>query len=210
MGPAMAWSDNEVVVVRPPNTNEVLSGSSAFHRMDKKFNLNWQLLGIGPLSYPSSGLAAGYFLDLSSLVQIEVSNGSNTILGVFTTRELDANSVGIHYKKFAGNSFYWKLGGDYTQARSKEKFSFLGTESVQEIKGNVTSASIVIGNQWQWETFTLGCDWFGYSAPLFHTVTQRDIASNDPSRERYADEEETRLFKRNGIHLLRFYIGASF
>ncbi len=107
--------------------------------------------------------------------------------------------MGLHYKEFVGNSFYWKGGLDYRQTEYIENH----VTDEAHIKGNSWALSIVIGNQWQWENFTLGCDWIGFSKPFGTT-----IAEASGNIESFSAEDL--YFRDDVLQFGRFYVGYSF
>ena len=70
-----------------------------------------------------------------------------------------------------------------------------------------------VGNEWQWENFTMGCDWVGVSQPIYSNVKEDKFipsaGSPDYDRRQYVDEQN-RFVKDTNINLLRVYAGASF
>jgi hypothetical protein len=97
----------------------------------------------------------------------------------------------LQYKYFTGNSFYLAPELYYLNYSESDKHKTL-FDSVDE---NVTAlgAGLRIGNQWQWQHFTLGCDWFGMGSNFAHWKRTEDSFSNPLT-----------------FTILNFYLGASF
>lgn len=209
-----AWAD-KVKVLEPATEEQVYRDSSAFHRIDKSFTLHYMAFGIGPSRSGSIGGTFGFFLDRNSEIDIEVINGRPYTYGFFFGSEYDikTNSFGVHYKHFAGNSFYYRGGIDYRNVDySHTSYDILTPSNVysrENFKGNSMTATFVIGNQWQWDNFTLGCDWFGIALPFTSQVDSESVGGSNPSQKNLKDEEENFLKKETSTSL-RFYLGASF
>lgn len=74
-----------------------------------------------------------------------------------------------------------------------------------------TAAAFVIGNQWQWGSFTLGCDWFGLSVPFVANYGKEKFSTNADELDRSRHEREKNRFgKKVVVQGVRFYLGASF
>lgn len=211
---------NETIVIRKEPA-VIYQNTSSYYRINKKLNINAQLFGGGPVKTSGPGLSVGYFIDRNSLVLLELTNGqtsyflSNSWADNYEFNEkIKSTSLGVHFKKFTGNSFYWKIGLDYsrlTAENSYKKWSFTGT-NYSTLEGNLLTASLSLGNQWQWENFTLGCDWIGIASPITQSISKRDLSGSDIESldERRLDDLEKDLFKNSNVIALRFYVGASF
>jgi hypothetical protein len=80
------------------------------------------------------------------------------------------------------------------------------------LDGKVTNTGIDlhVGNQWQWDGFTMGCDWVGYFLSLSTSASYGSGSDLDAADKK---SEEDSLISRLGgssLHLARFYIGWSF
>jgi hypothetical protein len=118
----------------------------------------------------------------------------------FHDEELDDGSLfelGIQH--FTGNSFYIKptiylrnqqLGDDeeYDSGSSSYKLT-----DITDYK--TVGIGFSIGNQWQWENFTIGCNWIGI---------KKDLSTLDK------DGPGTDAYYEVTSELLNFYLGASF
>lgn len=78
-------------------------------------------------------------------------------------------------KLFSGNSFYVRPEAyyrDFQETVSPELFS----SETRQRKVQDIGISISIGNEWQWENFTLGCDWIGAA---YQVATLKDNGERD-------------------------------
>jgi hypothetical protein len=207
----------ESVIVPKPASNIIYEDSSAFNRINKKYELDWHMVGFGPVSTTSSGVALGYHLDPDTVILIEgpKGNADGTSLQLFSRLDVKTTSFGVHLKRFSGNSFYIRAGIDYRTLEYQSTYSgILSSDSGSSYQFSSTSLSLsgAIGNQWQWENFTLGCDWVGYSQPLSSTVTNEQASYGKYSSDNTTNNNEAkaRYVASGSVQLLRFYIGASF
>lgn len=203
-----------VQVIDTPNPEQVFRDSSAFHRMNKSFSLNYIALGVGPSVSGSIGIDFGFYLDRNSLIDLEYINGRPLYYSFLLNSDYDVktNSFGIHYKQFMGNSFYFRVGGDYrTVDYSYVARDFFSNAVVTRdaFKGSSLTATFLIGNQWQWENFTLGCDWIGIAVPLTNQLDSESSTGSSPNYAYLHDDEDLYL-KKSTSTSLRFYLGASF
>lgn len=79
-----------------------------------------------------------------------------------------------------------------------------------EFEGNSLAASFTIGNQWQWENLSIGCDWIGLAVPLSYEVTRENVkVASAYSADDMKYDQQTYL-NRGKLQLLRLYVGYSF
>lgn len=199
---AASDDDDAVVVVDDKATREIHKGSSEYNRMNKNFVATVQLFGYGPVSGRGVGLTLGKFLDRNSLVLLE--GVRNTTESEFSSTENIKNySLGVHFKKYEKNSFYWRMGGDYRT--TSFNITNGSTRAFESESVNFTAA---IGSQWYWRSFTLGIDWLGASVPLYSKIKSDSatgaytIADLDSDKKKYTTET-TWIFTR-------FYVGIAF
>lgn len=209
----MSWftvhAQDSVTVIEKP-VEMVYKNSSEHNRMNKKWTAQWQLFGVGPNGTAEGAIIAGYHLDRNSVVQIEVGSGGTSGNSIFIDDqyEFSGSTVGLHYKKFFGNSFYAKMGVDYRSVTYKYKYAFGGGE--ESFSGDSLAAGLVIGNQWQWQNFTLGCDWIGLSVPFASTVKSETVAGNDSYYRDELDKAQQKYLRNGFAQGLRFYMGYTF
>lgn len=197
-----APTENVTLVSR----TSILEDSSEHRRMGKDYLLTWQLVGFAVAPIPSAGINLGMYLNRNSIVQLEFSKGT---LPYFFFN-LNATTIGANYKHFFGNSFYTKLGFDY-RSISVSDIDLLYTKQSGPIGETETIVgNAAIGNQWQWQNFTMGCDWIGINPPLAVLSTKHETTSlNDPDNDQL-DRSWNNLAKVTSWQFLRFYLGASF
>lgn len=187
--------------------------SSAFHRLNKKFTFQYQPWGLGPTSLTTQGFVAGYHLSSDQVLQVEVSSGYDKWSGLSSNNRAEGKTAGIFYKQFSGNSFYFKGGLDYsTYDRSYNYMWLNGTPTDgYSYKGSKVSASLSIGNQWQWDNFTIGCDWIGIAMPITSESHDERIWGDDTDYAESQLEDSKKTYLKNGFPLaLHLFVGASF
>ena len=194
--------DDAVVVVDDKSTREIYKGSSEYNRMNKNYVVTAQLYGYGPVSGRGVGLTLGRFLDRNSLVLLEGLR--NTTESEFSSTESIKNySLGVHFKKYEKNSFYWRMGGDYRTTSYN-----INNGSTRAFESESLNFTAAIGSQWYWRSFTLGVDWVGASVPLYSKIKSESatgvytLANLDDDKKKYTTET-TYIFTR-------FYLGIAF
>lgn len=211
-----AYAQNENLVI-VPRTETILEDSSTHNRMGKNFTLTAQLLGTsGGLS--TNGLAFGKYLNRSSLLVLEVLSGtdrsrynSSIFTDTSSTYDINGGIVGLYLKNFEGNSFYYKIGAESRRVSYDYRYVSSATSSFQrKFEGTSFSAAVVIGNQWQWKSFTLGCDWVGLSLPLSHNIFNEYLSDNTSYEKTRMAEVEDHYIRGVAVQGLHFYLGASF
>lgn len=202
-----------------PAEKLIQEDSSEHHRLEKNFQLTANLLGIGPSFTSTLGIQGGKFIDRNSLILVELTSGtlstpetagSSVKLG--SIYDVKSTSIGVHYKHFLGNSFYVRFGGDYRTLKYDYKYSSIGfSDDTRYFEGTSIAGNFQIGNQWQWENFTLGCDWVGLSLPVSNSISNEKVVSSTPDYDQTRLKEDENTFVKNAhLNLLRFYLGASF
>ncbi len=209
------------------NTEEIRS-SSTRNRLNKNWMTTGSIMAMGPAGTAGVGVNIGFFLTENSLLQIEISGGETNendddfIFDTWKEKTVKKGyAAGLHYKYFTGNSFYIKAGANY------RSFSFSETDtytpwmifgSPQEpivasrsFKGESVAAALGLGNQWQFENFTLGCNWFEVSLPISSRIYDEELSANSTETDRKRNRDDKRLYVTGvGFTALNFYLGASF
>lgn len=179
-------------------------------RAHKMWDLHVQLFGVGPAYDLSESITLGYFLDRNNLIQVEVGEGNNLGRGIgddlFDFTKVRSSSVGINFKHFVSNSFYFVVG--LSEIRTKYQYDDGITSDNASFTTNSLHATIDIGNEWQWEDLNLGCDWIGSSLKLNSTVTDENPPTTSGFFANYSDDRSR--YTSSFTTALRFYIGASF
>lgn len=201
--------DTNVVIQKRPTV--LVEDSSEHNRMGKKWVVAGQILGIGVTNGTGQGVIAGHHLDRNTVVQMELVSGTRND-DIFESFELKTTAIGLHAKKFLANSFYINGGLDYINLKYDNKYIFnsSGVDDAYGFEANVWAASFTIGNQWQWESFTLGCDWIGFTMPIANSVSSEYADAGWSNAKKYRDEDKQTLLVNGSPQLLRFYMGATF
>lgn len=196
---------SDVVVMKKPKV--VYEDSSEFHRMNKKFQATAQLAGFTVAPIDALGINLAAFINRDALVQLEYSQGK---VGFLWT-QYKATVLGLHYKRFFGNSFYVNGGVDYRNISMKTDDVFFADDNGKEIgESESLVASVAIGNQWQWENFTLGCDWIGLGVPFAKLDSKYDDTGFTAEERDRARNDWDDLGEATHAQFLRFYLGATF
>ena len=149
--------------------------------------------------------------DINEETDMEVDGDRVYLMGVKT--KLKGSAVSGLYKRFFGNSFYAGAGLDFSKVEGTYYISrdVLGTDDNLETDlGHYakTSLDLRIGNQWQWNNFTLGTDWVGLLLPLNVEKEFKNAAANSgetlDSIEEFQDGADAQLT------VTRFYAGWNF
>ena len=189
-----------------------ITKDSEDNREDKKLMLTAEILGVSS-GTSSQALEAAYYINSDLLANVRFTNLQK---GLNNTDSEDSSyygpgdkaadelwdeagggyilSAGI--KKFVGNSFYVKPEAYYRKQKYVAQTVNDYSELLSARAGEYTDIglSVKIGNQWQWESFTIGCDWIG----LNQTVSTIEESGN------LKDSDIPTL------SALNFYMGASF
>jgi hypothetical protein len=204
---------------------ELQSDSNEALRSNKSYSVT---LGIGVRTSDLNefGLGLSYFLSPQSLVTLtftdldgsikEKADGQidgQNVYFVGVTTEVEGSAFALSYKQFFSDTFYLEGGLDYAKASGKFKISkeiFASTTDATTDVGHYTklSAMIQIGNQWQWQNFTLGTSWLGMLLPLAWTeeYTDADFLGTTPNSAKKFEKASA----ETQYTALRFYLGWSF
>jgi hypothetical protein len=175
------------------------------NREGKHFTVAAQLTGGRTYMGNGQGVSMGFFVDPDFLIQLEV--GKND--GDLWWDEVKTTSVGLYGKSYLSNSFYMQFGLDHTTITAEHEYLWTTADDkvAYGFEGSVTSASLMIGNQWQWSHFTLGCDWFGILVPISHSVSS-EYADSDMSDSSKNHQRE--YLQDTSYQFLRFNVGYTF
>ncbi len=205
------------VVIPPPPPVET-NRNSEQNREGKTYQANALLTGSGPSSGSTSGLQFGYFLKPNDILMLEYTtatsstNYTSSVSGVVVSQsdtKITYNSLGIHYKYFSSNSFYVRGGLDFMKGHLNNNYVSNYGSSSYSFDAHVLSVMFNIGNQWQWDNFTLGCDWVGATSPILTRFSDERINSNYSSERGLMEGDQSNYFSHLKINLLRFFLGAS-
>lgn len=210
----------EVSVI--PKTQEyVIEDSSEHNRFNKKISIVVQLLGAESYTLGNTtGIKVSYFLSRNSQIGLSVDSvKKDRYEGSFLFRQGYASTgVELSFKQFFGNSFYLTSGlrhQNITVSDSNRSIFYEEDYYAWEAKGNRSSALLAIGNQWQWENFTMGVDWIGLGLPLASSSKEKSLAkgadlSASSNYRKEIEQIKKENFKDSYALALRFYLGASF
>lgn len=190
----------------------VLNQASSQERKDKKVTINASVMGITHNTL-SRSLEAGYHLNADTVLSLQYSDLQSGLAttdeGKYSNDELNTwlrngvgSSISTGGKRFLSNSFYIKAEAYYRNQdhinKTGSKKSTANGEWMVVYKETARiedmGATLKIGNQWQWDNFTLGCDWIGANKSLSILSQRGKVEDND----------------LNSVSLLNFYLGASF
>lgn len=215
-------SQKREILDEDDSTSEDLSSSSMSLRSGKKIGGSFGF-GVRTTSSIEGKLCFSYFLHTNSVLDINYLSLSGKIMeqdddkydpkyyeDVYT--ELKGYAIGVNYKRFFSNSFYGAIGLDYTKLQGK--FVIAGNNILPiDLKTNLghyvaLKFDVRIGNQWQWENFTLGADWVGMLLPIYQKENFTDALDGDhlPNSMKSFKKEP----KSMQLTILRSYIGWNF
>lgn len=177
------------------------ASTSEANRKKQHLSLTAEILG-------SQGEGGALGLFLGDNVVLEASHvGLDLELSYF---EFKTSLSEIRAKTFLGNSFYVNAGAGYQLFEGSVHFDFDETYSSST---RITRAGAVfaIGNQWQWEYFTLGCDWIGAFIPFGKAKVDIDYSHDISEEDKKAREKDLEgiMTLRQSL-ALRFYLGLTF
>jgi hypothetical protein len=173
-------------------------------------NIDHQLLaGMGSSVAPTWGgsLAYAYQFDRKNAIQIEASSGDYPLI---LLANLKTTMTGVHYKRYVGNSFYFRTGLDARSIILEDRGLFSVNSGREFGRTTDLTAAFVIGNQWQWETFTLGTDWVGVNVPITNLSQNIDYSGLNANDKAEIKKSWDKLGQVTSVQYLRFYLGASF
>jgi len=216
--PVMAAEKEEVVIVKrekpqpiaPQEPTTLRANSSAANREGKSFEVNVMPIGVSTFSVSQHGVNVGMFLATNSQIILNYSWGQDNPCWAdsFAECTVKDNAYGVFFKQFFGNSFYMLAGVDHHSLQYTKKYNDYSTSYEVGFDAEMTAANLMVGNQWGWNTFTLGVDWFGLALPLAHSISNGYYSGNDGSTE-YEDKVGPYEGKGGG-YALRLYVGATF
>lgn len=168
----------------------------------------------GALPLFSSGVRTLFYFDRDTALEMSLAYGSS-ILYERRTRQYLAD---INYRAFMGNSFYLTGGLTYReyQLRGITGDVIAGThdkKSFYRFRSDSLGVNFGLGNQWQFSTFTIGCEWFQIGLPvaqlsLEDQTEKESLISDDEKKAARNDFRSTRRQVHYG--LVKFYLGFSF
>ena len=190
--------------------NEEKQPNSHDNRMNKKWGFVGQVGNYTIVNRNTVGGGAGvmYYLNADHVLSVEMGIGTNydwlSSVGGDTVNSQDSR-LGVYDKIFFGNSFYLKGGLEASHVHYKvNHYPLWASNSVQTADVDLFSVFLGLGNHWQKEHFTIGCDWVGAVIPFANA----NYTEKDEGGTPYWNLQERLL--QPGIIAARVYIGASF
>lgn len=179
---------------------------SVDHRVGKTVFI--ALEPLGRLSTPGYGFRAGYYLFPDSLVGINYALGNVNLNGAI----YDSTLIEVTYKRFLTNSFYMDAG--FASEQIDVKYNVVSAAlPVASVESNAEfqrwGVVLHMGNQWQWNHFTLGCDWLGHQLSLSRKESFNPAGAGDPGDEA-RQKRDVKKAARSTLQVLRFFLGFSF
>ena len=169
------------------------------NRMNLKYQVAAGIIGREYLESPLT-LSLGYYVTSNSILSLRYTNFNGTDIDDKAAVKLRAVTLG--YRHFTGNSFNFMTSLYYRRStidyRNEGKFVLFGpTNLIYEDVG----VGFRIGNEWQWENFTMGADWFGLN---------RTVAKINYKQQSAGVLDELHFEKEWTLTLFSFYLGYSF
>lgn len=192
-------------------------------RANKKFMITTSLLGYDYSGKPLE-TSAGYFMNPDIVLGVRHQRIFSPLSPISFTDHpfFEASSIAFFGKKFFGNSFNVS-GGVFYGTVEKNSFVYespAGTKECQnylcesKLRYSEIRSFLAIGNQWQWEYFTLGCDWLGLnSPPIYQIVSKNEVRKVGKLTGEDLGEssaEKPPIDKRMTGRMLVLYMGVSF
>ncbi|MBY0412546.1 MAG: hypothetical protein K2Q18_00200, partial [Bdellovibrionales bacterium] len=173
--------------------------SSAENRENLKYQITGSFLGHEYVAWSPLTISLGYFIDPDNILIARYSNynGSDSVWDNDNSESLRAVTLGVRH--FFNNSFNIMPTVYYRRSTKEGDYSiFSGTHG--KLTYEDVGIGVRIGNEWQWQNFTLGCDWVGVGRTAIKINDQKTGGSWDDFD---SDREYT-------VTLASFYLGFSF
>jgi hypothetical protein len=157
-----------------------------------------------------TGLKAGVFLDEDSLIEFNYATGTLRFLGDDTKYTFFT----ADFHQFVGNSFYLFGGAgirDFEKVNTSYKFlASSNRDSKTTFSRRSSVAELGLGNRWQFETLTLGCDWLSYALPISTMSSSGKYEGEFTESEKSKEQSDFNTQANRGTFTaVRFYLGVS-
>ena len=175
--------------------------------MGKSFEFGFSPISFGGFSLTNTGLSAGLFINRNSqvLATYSWSQSNRTCVG-FENCDIKDNFVGLAYKRFVSNSFYMQAGATHHTIKYDESN---GSNDVMfGYDATVTTADFAVGNQWNFDGFTIGCDWVSIGLPV--NTSYSNTFYNSPYTENDVTQRQEDWKKVSRMIWGKFYVGGTF
>lgn len=195
----LAFSAEEQQDSQSANANLQNTDKQNQTSLENRKNLKYQMI-VAFLGAEYSGfhnnvaIGAGYFVDSENLINLRYSfqnSGGLTTNDSTTDYPETLRAFTLSDRHFFGNSFN-VMGSAYWKQHTKFDRTNANTYLFKDF-----GLGLRLGNEWQWQNFTMGCDWFG----LNHSLIK--VKNTFPNTRFGIDQELTAAF-------LNFYLGYSF
>lgn len=184
-------SDNQTLITQNQKRN------SFQNRTESDYEL---LAGIGIAYSMLDGLSftAGKYLNEDTVLELEIFAGNDD---EETNSPKSIFGLSVNAKKFVGNSFYIRPGLFYGNYKEENTRPEILEDERSSFRRSDLGVSFMIGNQWQWEAFSMGVDWFGVQYGALNL-----------SKSGKADWGDFLIDQKHWVSftLLRLNLGASF
>lgn len=192
-------------------SKKIDSNSSQSKRQNLKLELLLDAIGFTPS--PTFGVSAGYYFSPNQIISGRFGIASGVI------SSMDEKILSIDLKSFWGNSFYTRAGF------SKRDYDFSWDVYPTDEEGNIgfetetltakTSSmglELGLGNQWQWNSFTIGADWVGVYLPLTSSGTDEVVNESGAIEANLLTnvDDDVKYAKTTQLAFVRFYLGIAF
>jgi hypothetical protein len=196
-------TEQPVIIKKTPEVIE--EDSSEHNRMEKTYEIGLMPWGVGPIPAGNSGISIATYLTRNSAI---VFGYNQLIAGRECWGSLSCSDKGysfeVHYRKFFGNSFY-VAGGVEQRHVTIEGGDSWGSEDYS-FDGDSTALGVVVGNQWHWQSFFLGCDWVGITVPVSWNLS--NVKTSTYTYD-FDSAKKTYVTGTTGM-LLRLHLGMAF
>ncbi len=179
------------------------------YRQDQRYQIT---AGTTVVPYWGATLQGAYFSTPDTLYTLAYSQGfdvQDALMNLFSSEGWTTmRMVNVGVKRFLENSLYIEGTGFFRRLEHTASSRENGEIRFERESLGVTLA---LGQQWQWATFTLGCDWIGGIQPLVQSALKTRFDSDtDPNAFTDDRAEFERSAEGSRLMLLRFYLGYSF
>ncbi len=187
-------------------------GRSRAARADKTWGWVGQAGNLTLVNRSTFGVGAGflYYLSTDNVLSFEIGAGTNyDFTSSFAGDTVNSHDrrIGFYYKGFVSNSFYLKTGLEINHVHYNVVHYplFGGSSFSQTADVRLYSVFFGVGNQWQINKLTIGCDWAALMVPFANSHY-----SEESSGTPFSVWDLKARLTSVGLIVGRFYIGMSF
>jgi hypothetical protein len=195
-------------------TTRIDPNSSQGMRQNKSMIATGQVAGLGPVGLFTTGASFGFYLDQNTIVDLSYQRNSVNFnqSDIGASYKIYSETLGAHYKHFLKNTLYVKSGPNYRKIDYTYTSYYTNNilEEYSHFRGSAMTATFAFGNHWQWDHFTMGCDWFGVAIPLSTSIDAEKTSGAFSSNVRRVSDDERKYLRETSLFFTQFYLGASF